>query len=227
MDIEKLEELPLRDKLPNKHDSRRWSKYRYNLPWKRLVNYFNSCIGTHIDKVISEFVKVDWILPMYRTIGTVTNHIELNTYMEGGEVYYFPCSGYCISQAKNVNDQMRPILYVHPTTKLVCKSKYNKVVSWYVQKQSELKKYLKVLGNYHQLLKIRGIWYEVKAVVDKSVYANFRPKFHPKDILIRSEEHPSVHYSNKMVKESNPIKIVLKHQLSKKELKSHNLQNGL
>ena len=69
---------------------------------------------------------------------------------------------------------------------------------------------VRILGDYHQLYKHDGIWFEVKAEIIRNP-TNLKPR----DVILES------------VKGFMPsFKIILKRQLNHKELRKHSLKNG-
>ena len=126
---------------------------------------------------------------------------------------------------QSVNAGYFPTLYVDPDTRLVCVSKPHKRPNYAKEQQEKRNQMVRILGDYHQLLKINGIWYEVKGT-PKELMNTFSMWLHryrrcgPRDILI-GEDHAWWRRGS----ERPYVEIILKRQLSSKELKKHNLQN--
>jgi hypothetical protein len=95
--------------------------------------------------------------------------------------------------------------WVHPETGVVHETKIKK------KKYKRVLKDVKILGDYHQLAKINGVWYEIKAkrTAFSSEY-KFAPKIGPRDPILG--------------KSDLLLKIVYKKQLSKKEKRDFGLE---
>lgn len=221
LDIEQIEELPNRER---NHDYS-WENDDYwgkDFPYRRVIRWIESQEGNHIDSVIHKFVNLKWLLPVYRTLDQLRRKIEMDTFIEGGKVCFY--SSYCYwrndKSYRIVDDEMSKIIYVHPETRLVCVHRPPTKESWKKLEQKKLDKKLRILGDYHQLYKQNGIWYEVKAEkIDRNRmywkgYSGFGVDLKPKDIILETKLGfmPS-------------FKVILKHQLNKKELKKYGLSN--
>ena len=229
-DIDKLEQLPLRER---NHDyswenDDYWSK---DFPYRRMRRWIESCKGRHIDEVISEYVHAKWVPKHHRFINQFRRHIELDTFIRDGAVHYY--SRYMsIFRDKApytlCEDGISDCIYVHPTTRLVCVYKAPTRKSWRKEEQEKLAKRVRILGDYHQLYKMEGIWYEIKAKplptmpamsIGLSVYHSMYKRCGPKDIIMEG-----VHDYHRKSKELH-VKITLKRQLNGKELKKYGLTN--
>jgi hypothetical protein len=224
-DIDRIEELPLRER---NHDYS-WENDDYwgkDFPYRRIMRWLESQEGNHIDSVIHKFVNLKWLLPIYRTLGELRRKIEMDTFIEDGKVCFY--SSWCYWGKRGphriVEDEGSKTIYVHPKTCLVCVHRPSTKESWKKQEQEKLDKKLRILGDFHQLYKQNGIWYEVKAgPIDRedSEFRNRKPhlgwgnKLKPKDIILETK-----------LGFMPTFKIILKRQLNKKELKTHNLTNG-
>lgn len=134
-------------------------------PWKKVYRFLTSRVGRPWDRVFSEFCPLKMGSLQYRTQEQIAHSVTFNTFIKDGKVWYFEkyspnherqiedsCSGYyCHSE----------IFYIHPKTKLLCYYKPKKVNYRKIQAEEEAKT-LRILGDYHQLIKLDGIWYEVK-----------------------------------------------------------------
>jgi hypothetical protein len=116
------------------------------------------------------------------------------------------------------------MFYVHPKTKILCHYKPKKVNYRKIQEEEEAKTF-RILGDYHQLLKFDGIWYEVKGkIIENSFYDNLYEQRGPRERLIGSFDKPRYYY---IWKDFPHVKIVLKRQLSHKELKKYGIANDI
>ena len=195
-----------------------------DFPWKRFRRFCESGIGRSIDDIISDITHASWLLPKHRNMDSVNREIELNTFKDGGVIFYY-CK-YSL-EPKPVEGNHRPILYVDPDTRQLRQSKPVNKISYTKKLKKELADKVKILGDYHQLVKIKGIWYEVKAapVSVNSLVAIWMHRYRqcgPKDILLGDAQR---YHRNK---ENHPfVEITLKRQLNSSELKKHNLNNDL
>jgi len=219
LDIEKIEELPSRER---NHDYS-WENDDYrgkNFPYRRVMRWLESQEGNHIDSVIHKFVNLKWLLPAYRILDELRRKIEMNTFIENGKICFY--SSWCYWGKRGpyriIENEMSKVIYVHPETRLVCVHRPPTEESWKKLEQKKLNKKLRILGDYHQLYKQNGIWYEVKAEpIDrgnqKSIIG-WGVKLKPTDIILETKSGfmPS-------------FRTTLKRQLNHKELKKYNLTN--
>lgn len=220
---DKLENLPHFEKF---HDYA-WDNDDYwgkKMPYARLKRWILGQEGKHIDSVIHKFVKLNWLLREYRTLENLRRHIEFDTFMEDGRVCYYPkYMGYWHKKAPYcfVEDGASDTTYIHPITRLVTIYHAPTRESWKKRHQAEMDAKVRILGDYHQLYKLDGIWYEVKAEkIDRNRvywkgYSGYGVDLKPDDIILETKSGfmPS-------------FKVILKHQLNSKELKKFGLKNG-
>jgi hypothetical protein len=223
--LEKLEDLPSRER---NHDYS-WDNDDYfgkKMPYRRMMRWLESQEGIHIDSVIHKFVNLKWLLPVYRTLDVLRKKIEMDTFIEDGKICFY--SSWCYwgkcGPRRIVEDETSKTIYVHPKTRLVCVHRPLTRESWKKREQEKLDKKLRILGDFHQLYKESGIWYEVKAepidrndsgLRNRKPFLGWGDKLKPKDIILETKLGfmPS-------------FKIVLKRQLSRKDLKKYNLTNN-
>ena len=223
-DLEKLDDLPRRER---NHDYS-WENDDYwgkNFPYRRVMRWIESQEGNHIDSVIHKFVNLKWLLPIYRNLDELRRKIEMNTFIENGKICYYSrymgCWRSKTAPYYIVENETTKLVYVHPETRLVCIHRPPTRESWKKLEQEKLNKKLRILGDFHQLYKQNGIWYEIKAEkIDRNRmywkgYSRFGVDLKPKDIILETQRGfmPS-------------FKIIMKHQLNKKELKKHGLSNA-
>lgn len=175
IDIEKIEKLPQKSKVRFESDFDRRS-YRWDFPWNKVHRFLVSRTGKKWDEIFSEYVHLEWIPTQYRNQHQMRNMVVFDTFMKEGKIWYYENRGHFVysTSDKNkggVNNEhliedynawRGECFYIHPTTKILC---FHKRIpkSDYKKKQSELTaKTFRVLGNYHQLVKVYGTWYEVK-----------------------------------------------------------------
>lgn len=215
---DKLENLPKWERpFPPDDGTDRWRGE--DLPYTKIKRWIEGQEGIHIDSVVHKFVNLKWVPRKYRTIAQISNFIERDTCIEGNKIYYFISWGDV--RYRPVEKEMKKLVYVHPKTGLVCVFRPMTRISWQKKAQEEQDKRVRIIGDYHQLYKQNGIWFEVRGEpieVCEPCYLNFDRKG-PRDILLE----PTNCYNRKS---SKPIvKITLKRQLSSKELRKYVLKN--
>jgi len=170
--IDYIDNLPNRDKVRPPKDGR--DHYRgCDYPWKKVNRFLTSRVGRLWDRVFSEYVHLDWVPRQYKTKEQIGFSVILNTFIKEGKVWYFDRGfGGNERPIENCGDgwySHSDIFYIHPTTKILCYYKPKKVDRQKLQEEEEAKNF-RVLGDYHQLLKFDGIWYEVKGEPNASEY---------------------------------------------------------
>ena len=207
-DPDKLENLPVRQAMPDYS----WEKDRYhgwNVPYDRLHRWLESCVGRHLDDVISEYTHANWMPKEFRVPHQLYKYLEVNTLKIGGQTCYHDDHHGCYRPIEGC--AVRTV-YVHPITKQLCLYIPPTRKSWRKAEQEELDARVRFLGDYHQLYKVNGgLWFEVKAEILSSP-SNLKPK----SIILETVQGfmPS-------------FRVVLKRQLSSKELKKFGLKNDV
>jgi hypothetical protein len=211
IDIDKIENLPSREKMHHK-GSFCWED---KLFYRHFQRFLIARIGRHIDRVFSEFVKAEWVPVRYRNIVKFKELVEYDVFERDGEIYLYQRFNH---DAVNIKDAWRDTFYVNPHNKNLEYSKRTRI-DYKAARQKELDKKLKILGDYHQLYKMRGIWYEVKAE-PRAAWTIGAEQKGPQDILLESDWSFGSRFTNK-----SWVKITMIRQLNKKELKNHNVRN--
>lgn len=222
---DKLDNLPKRERMLYPDDGR--DHYRgMNYPYDRVEKWLRSQVGQHIDKVFSRFVHLDWIARDYRNLSQLKRHVELDTFIEEGEICYYDRYSQSYGQGKPfiiLKECHGETLYVHPLSRCLKLFKNNKRFNYAERERFALRERLVILGDYHQYYKKNGIWYEIKA---EPRPAHFLPwpgrdeRKGPRDILME----PNNAFTRRV--STNPyVKIVLKRQLNHEELLRHSLEN--
>ena len=166
-DIEAVEELPSRVKVRPPDGG--WGHYNDDYPWNKVNRFLLSRVGRNWDDVYSEFHSLEWVPARHKNLEQLEHNILFHTFMKDGKVWYFD---------KYLSDSERPIdeldtpnsyyysrddvFYIHPETKILLYKKKKSHASYIKRKSAEEAKTFRVLGDYHQLLKLRGTWFEVK-----------------------------------------------------------------
>jgi hypothetical protein len=162
--IEYIDNLPSRDKVRPPKDGRDHYK-GCDYPWSKVHRFLTSRVGRPWDRVFSEYVHLDWVPTQYKNQDQLAYSVIFNTFMKDGKVWYFDNSLSTNNERQIENCggywSRLEIFYIHPKTKVLCYYKPKKVN--YRKKQAEEEaKTLHILGDYHQLVKIKGIWHEIK-----------------------------------------------------------------
>ena len=161
---ESIEELPTHSKIlsPNERHTR-----RKDYPYNKVNRFLMSRVGKNWNRVFSEYVHLEWVPVQYRTREQIGHIVVLNTFLKDGEVWFY--DQYFSKNEMSIGDIVNPpdtnycfdsCFYIDPndfTLRYAHRSRSRKKT-----KDDILSKTMIILGDYHQLLKIRGIWYEVK-----------------------------------------------------------------
>jgi hypothetical protein len=218
-DEEKLENLPLRER---NHDYS-WENEYYRgsrIPYRRLTRWLEAQDGVHIDVVIHKFINLRWLPPAYRTLNTLLQRIEANTFFnEVGGVSFF--ASYMDGERSIKNANMK-IIYVHPKSRCVMVHRPRTQKSYAKLQREERDKTVRILGDYYQITKIDGIWYFIRGEPQPEWTSNWRlERKAPREPLLEKNSE----WQNKNTR--NPfVKIIQKRQLNGKELKIFGLTNG-
>jgi len=165
-DIDLLDELPMRDAVRPPDGRRHYRGSDY--PYSKVHRFLTSRVGKYWNDVFSEFCHLDWVPRQYKTKEQISHTVELNTFIKDGKVWYYD-GGFMGVNERPVDDMgsngyyyRHELFYVHPKTGVLCHKQRKGHLSYKQQEEERKAKYMKVLGDYHQLLKLDGVWYEVK-----------------------------------------------------------------
>lgn len=227
-EIDKFDNLPSREKFPDYswENDHYWGK---DFPYSRCQRWLKSCVGKSIDVVISDFVHAEWIPKVHRNLEELRRKIEFNTFVENGKVCYYEDRPFRVAytgkQIEVIEDQLFKIFYIHPETRKLALHDPQRKPSWKTIWRKNLDKVLRIVAPYHQYYKEDGIWYEVKAETlpedfnaERAILLYSRKG--PTDILLEENGNSNITNKNKPF-----VRVVLKRQLSSKELKKNNLKN--
>jgi len=168
LDIERVEDFPNRDKV-RPPDNARDHYYGEDYPYNKVHRFLFSRVGNHWDNVFSEYCHLEWLPSQYRNKERIYQIVETNTFMKDGKVWFF--DNYSrFSNEKSIDDMdnskgyfySSECFYIHPETKVLCYKHRKSKNQYKKEREVESAKTFRVLGDYHQLIKIKGIWYEVK-----------------------------------------------------------------
>ena len=221
---EQLDNLPKGERI--KHRSTRGSG---NFNYSHFYGFLMSRVGQPVDRVIHEFVNCDWCESRYRTVGHFAETVEMNTFKKAdGKVWYF--CGWSNGQERCVDTdahyfvRREEFFYVHPTTRILCVHKQGSKADYRAKERAERNARVRILGDYHQLYKLDGTWYELTAepIPEDALVWNKERKG-PRDILLETSGGWSWYRNDK-----NPyVKITLKRQIGSNELKKYGLKNDI
>jgi hypothetical protein len=166
---EKLEELPGREIRKHVPRHRHWhsksNRWGTKYPTNKVQRFLRSNLGQRWNDVFSKYCHLDWIPADMRNLEHIKWDVVIDTFLKNGKVVYIPS----YRSAEEPVDQViiggeTERFYVDPQSKKLCvvnlgekKAKDDKA-----RKVSNVKT-MRILGDYHQLLKLEGLWYEVKA----------------------------------------------------------------
>ena len=158
--FEKLEELPSRERvaLGGGH----WGRYKgRDYPHNKVHRFLESRVGVKWDDVFSEFVHLTWIKDEDKTREKIGWDVVFDTMLVDGKVHYLDESWGC-PRPIGEHRWKSGTFYVHPVTKCLG---YAKPAKKEPEKKPET---VRILGDYHQLVKIKGFWHEVKGKAVKA-----------------------------------------------------------
>jgi len=129
-------------------------------PWKKIDRFLKSNVGKPWDEVYSKYCHLEWLDKVFKNREWGEKNVIMNTFMKDGKVWHIDNGEYPVGGCRYGK---RDTYYVHPKTKILCFIKHQPT-NWAKNRAKEEAKTMKILNDYHQLLKVDGIWYEVKAV---------------------------------------------------------------
>ena len=171
-DVEKLEDLPSVDRARVPRGE--WRQWGSDYPHNKVRRFLQSRVGCHWNDVFSEFCHLEWLPQQYKTKEQVSRAVMLNTFMKDGKVWCYDGFTYGGRAIDDTNQHFyyfgREEFYVHPETCILYSRKeVTHNANYYKKKkEKEQRKYMIILGDYHQLLKINGVWFEVKGEPKKN-----------------------------------------------------------
>ena len=166
-DIEAVEELPSRAKVRPPDGG--WGHYNDDYPWNKVDRFLHSRVGKKWDDVYSEFHRLEWVPARHKNLEQLEHSILFHTFMKDGKVWYF--DKYLSNGERPIDELATPnnyyysrddVFYIHPESKLLLYKKKKSNSNYTKRRKAEDAKTFRVLGDYHQLLKLRGTWFEVK-----------------------------------------------------------------
>lgn len=166
---EKLEELPGREIHKHVPRHRHWhsksNRWGTKYPSNKVQRFLRSNVGQRWNDVFSKYCILDWIPADLRNLEHIKWHVVIDTFLKSGKVVYIPS----YRSAEEPVDQViiggeTERFYVDPQSKRLCVVNLGEKKAKDQKNQVSSKiKTMRILGDYHQLLKIKGMWHEVKA----------------------------------------------------------------
>lgn len=167
IDTERVEELPSRERLLPPDG---WRRYGEDYPWAKVRRFLMSRCGKNWNDVFSEYVHLDWVPAQYKTREQIAHVVILHMFLKNGKVWFY--DRYLSENERPLEDIDVPergyIYYFHrdecfyiDPKDFTLRYRHRKISRKKVG-DDERRKHTIILGDYHQLLKIDGVWYEVK-----------------------------------------------------------------
>lgn len=253
---ERMDALPSREAMltrDNKHRRRSRGRYyslRSLFPWNAVKRFLLSRVGQKFDDVVSEFVRLDWVPPEFRSYSRlVENFVTVNTFLYKGRVYFYEKHGSYWRyndkkltpdiplNARSLDNHIGSFFYVHPETGNLA-YKFRVSLNYGAERKRREATTFMSLGEHHQLLRLKGTWTEIKVEPATPLFINDYKWTHYKagqrllshDICENGlpEEHHSrqsflLHL--RLEGKTRGFRVVLFRQLNRKELKKFNLRN--
>lgn len=221
--IEKLEDLPKQERLLPPDDG--WDRYHgQNFPNRRLTKWLRANVGNHIDDVFSKFVNLDWIDREYRNLNKFKKYVEIDTFVQDGEICFYDDHLMYRGRGRGyevLKDRVGDILYINPKSRHlqrhIKRARFNAVN----QHNLELAKRVRILWDYQQIVKIDGIWFFIKgAPLPKTSLGWGLDRKGPREPMLEKNSK----FRNMDLKIPF-VKIVMKRQLSREELRKYRVRN--
>lgn len=200
--IEQLEELPTNASTSiSRVTGDDWTDKHYkDLPWRRASKWIRSKVGERFDRVYSEWGQLEWVPERHRSMKSIERFLKMPT-LVGGRL---------LDKRGDPIDDWHKVTYVDPTTNIIVHRQLPKRTYGKARRLKEQLKTHRIIGDYHQLIKHKGIWYDV--VIHLRTYSTYwgeRPM--PPDYAFQLDIATPGTYT--------------KRQLNSAELKKHELQN--
>lgn len=212
-DIDQLDLLPVRKSFyptDKKAIVRREEHVYVSVDWRRIRRWLISRIGTGWSQIVSDFVRLEWVPKQYRNYREIIKHVETLVYLgEDNEFWFYP--EFDKPVGRPLKGESGEVFYVNPCNNLLCFKAKERRRNYKKEHQQKLARTIRILSDYHQLLKLFGIWYEVKG-------RPFMKGCKPTEPMIKEREYgPESSYG---------CEISSKRQLNKSELKQYGLTNS-
>lgn len=222
MKLEHLEDLPSYVSCNKVRNQERDYKEE-PLPYNKIIRFLHKNVGNHIDSVFSLFCKTEWIPKRHRTWKSFCHFVETNTFMRDKGVFYI--TDYWYSERSVKEENSRNFFYMNPVTRVVCHKPKTKTPSWRERELDKQRENFRFISKGVQLLRIDGVWYEVKFQVAttkfKYVYSTRKYEY----VTLTEQEIDKLYTKPLDYTNRGSYRNISKRQLGYKELKKHNLKN--
>ena len=158
--IEKLEQLPSYEaKRFVRNQERNYEPEPF--PYAHLEGFLMKNRGQSFDDVYSEYSHADWVPVQYRNLDFFKNFVEVDTFIGNDGLIYYNARWYPVPVSIDSSYRVQ-LFYIHPTTKkLECyQRKVSRTKIKYKWKK-DLENRFRLIGPGHQLIKLKGIWYDL------------------------------------------------------------------
>jgi hypothetical protein len=158
--IEKLEELPTYEaKRFVRNQDRDYKPEPF--PYAHLEGFLMKNRGKSFDDVYSEYSHADWIPAQYRNLEYLKHFVEVDTFVGDDGKLYYNARWYPIPIAIETTYRVK-LFYINPLTKkLECLQRKVSRTKHKYKWQKDLENRFRLIGPGHQLLKVKGIWYDI------------------------------------------------------------------
>jgi len=227
-DIEKLETFPRREAMHRHRPANGcqcswcYEKRTEHYPAGRVLRWLSAHVGTKWDDIVREFVNATWLAPQYRQYSKLCEHVEVNTFMRDKEVWSH--ADYHPNNEFKIADSYYRVFYVDPRTHDLCCKKRVPRTRRAVYEEEE-RKTMRILGDYHQLLRINGIWYEVRG--EPGPFPFNAEKYGPRARMMWDKPNKGRKDWTYLKHCMERPRIVLKRQLNTQDLQFHKLRNEI
>ena len=209
------------DDLPS-YESKRFvrnvaQKHRWNedVPRSHVERWLKSKVGEDFDSVFSEWTKLSWLPSRLRNLEYFKYFVETEVVFEDDQasrVFCFRNYGFVYPLSNS--------LYLDPNTKKIAFAKPLKKKSWKKSQEEKIAQRCIFLGDFHQLCKIDGIWYEIylNPSVKVTVYDWYLKKYVQKTAITeKGKPYTDILWKKELLKSMK--------QLDGKTLRKYNLKN--
>jgi hypothetical protein len=230
--IEKLEQLPSYEaKRFVRNQERNYEPEPF--PYAHLDGFLMKNRGQSFDDVYSEYSHADWVPVQYRNLDFFKNFVEVDTFIGNDGLIYYNARWYPVPVSIDSSYRVQ-LFYIHPTTKkLECyQRKVSRTKIKYKWKK-DLENRFRLIGPGHQLIKLKGIWYDLTFGVIEyernfkdGVWSNFRVRSEKEINRLLNSVYKVDEFSQwSSYRYYRIYKDVKFKQLNSKELKKNNLKN--
>jgi hypothetical protein len=192
-------------------------KYRWNadVSRSRVERWLKSKVGEDFDNVFSEWTKLSWLPSRLRNLEYFKWFVETEVVFKDDQasfVFHFHRYGFIYPLSNS--------LYLDPNTKKIAFAEPLKKKSWKKAEAEKIAQRCIFLGDYHQLCKIDGIWYEIhlNPSVNVTIYDySLKKLVYKTAITEKGKPYTDIDWKKGLLKSMK--------QLDSKTLRKYNLKN--